>query len=71
MSAPDIYGLLRSKAAPAIFKHSESADLLRKSLLSHVRRVEGSKLIMQARTALDLLTLILSYYYRINKTAAQ
>ena len=32
-----------AKAAPVILKHSESADLLRKSLLPHVLRVAGPK----------------------------
>ena len=31
-----------AKAAPVILKHSESADLLRKSLLPHVLRVPRS-----------------------------
>jgi len=38
----DANGLLRCKVAPAILKHSESADLLRKSLLPHV--LAGRKL---------------------------
>ena len=60
----DIYGLLRCKVAPAILKHSESADLLRKSLLPHVWRIPSSKVLSCKHERLsDLLTLI-SHYNR-------
>ena len=58
VKALDIYELLRCKAAPAILKHSKSADLLRKSLLSHVWRVPSSKALSCKHERLfDLLTL--------------
>ena len=56
---PDIHELLRCKAAFAILKHSKSADLLRKLLLSHVWRVPSSKVLSCKHERLfDLLVLI-------------
>ena len=47
------------------YKHSKSADLLRKSLLSHVWRVPSSKALSCKHERLfDLLTLASSYYLR-------
>ena len=58
----DVHELFRSKAAPAILEHEESADLLRKSLLPHVRRVPRSKALSCKHERLfDLLTLA-SFY---------
>ena len=51
--------LLRSYAAPAILQYSKSADLLRKSLLSHIWRVPSSKALSCKHEQLfDLLTLV-------------
>ncbi len=55
----DIYELLRCFAAPAIPGHSESGDLLRKSLLPHVLQALSSKaLSCKYEQLFDLLTLI-------------
>ena len=59
----DAYELLRCEAAPQFCKHSKSADLLRKSLLSHVWRVPSSKALSCKHERLfDLLTLASSSY---------
>ena len=58
----DAHELLRSKLLPQFCKHSESVDLLRKSLLPHVWRVPSSKALSCKHERLfDLLTLA-SYY---------
>ena len=47
-----------AKQLPQFYKHSKSADLLRKSLLSHVWRVPSSKALSCKHERLfDLLTL--------------
>ena len=43
LTLADAYELLRCKQLSQFYKHSKSADLLRKSLLSHVWRVPRSK----------------------------
>ena len=54
----DAHELLRSKLLPQFCKHSESVDLLRKSLLPHVWRVPSSKALSCKHERLfDLLTL--------------
>ena len=54
-----------AKQLPQFYKHSKSADLLRKSLLSHVWRVPSSKALSCKHERLfDLLTLVSSYYNR-------
>ena len=54
----DVYELLRSKLLPQFCKHSESVDLLHKSLLPHVWRVPSSKALSCKHERLfDLLTL--------------
>ena len=51
-----------AKQLPQFYKHSKSADLLRKSLLSHVWRVPSSKALSCKHERLfDLLTLASSY----------
>ena len=53
-----------AKQLPQFYKHSKSADLLRKSLLSHVWRVPSSKALSCKHERLfDLLTL--ASYYKI------
>ena len=53
-----------AKQLPQFCKHSKSADLLRKSLLSHVWRVPSSKALSCKHERLfDLLTLA-SFYYK-------
>ena len=65
LSLADTYELLRCKATFAICKHLKSADLLCKSLLSHVWRVPGSKGFSWKHERLfELLTLV-SFYYCI------
>ena len=60
----DAHELLRSKLLPQFCKHSESVDLLRKSLLPHVWRVPSSKALSCKHERLfDLLTL--ASYYKI------
>ena len=55
-----------AKQLPQFYKHSKSADLLRKSLLSHVWRVPSSKALSCKHERLfDLLTLA-SCIYRIH-----
>ena len=52
------FELLRSKLLPQFCKHSESVDLLHKSLLPHVWRVPSSKALSCKHERLfDLLTL--------------
>ena len=52
-------------------KHSKSADLLRKSLLSHVWRVPSSKALSCKHERLfDLLTLASSSYYGFYRSGA-
>ena len=51
---PTGHELLRCKAAPAIYKHSKSVDLLRKSLLSHVWRVQFKALSCKHERLFDL-----------------
>ncbi len=52
-----------AKQLPQFCKHSKSADLLRKSLLSHVWRVPSSKALSCKHERLfDLLTLVSSSY---------
>ena len=54
-----------AKAAPVILKHSESADLLRKSLLPYVWRVPSSKALSCKHEQLfELLTLASSLYQK-------
>ena len=54
----DAHELLRSKLLPQFCKHSESVDLLHKSLLPHVWRVPSSKALSCKHERLfDLLTL--------------
>ncbi len=54
------FELLRSKLLPQFCKHSESVDLLYKSLLPHVWRVSSSKALSCKQERLfDLLTLAL------------
>ena len=56
-----------AKQLPQFCKHSKSADLLRKSLLSHVWRVPSSKALSCKHERLfDLLTL--ASYYKICQT---
>ena len=56
------FELLRSKLLPQFCKHSESVDLLHKSLLPHVWRVPSSKALSCKHERLfDLLTLA-SYF---------
>ena len=51
-----------AKQLPQFYKHSKSADLLRKSLLSHVWRVPSSKALSCKHERLfDLLTLASLY----------
>ena len=58
----DVHELLRSKLLPQFCKHSESVDLLHKSLLPHVWRVPSSKALSCKRERLfDLGTLASSY----------
>ena len=52
---------------PAIFMFSKSADLLRKSLLSHVWRVPSSKVLSCKHERLSDLLILTSY----NMSAAQ
>ena len=60
----DVHELLRSKLLPQFCKHSESVDLLHKSLLPHVWRVPSSKALSCKHERLfDLLTL--ASYYKI------
>ena len=60
----DAHELLRSKLLPQFCKHSESVDLLHKSLLPHVWRVPSSKALSCKHERLfDLLTL--ASYYKI------
>ena len=62
----DVHELLRSKLLPQFCKHSESVDLLHKSLLPHVWRVPSSKALSCKHERLfDLLTLasLLLIYY--------
>ena len=70
---PDCYA---ATLLPQSSKYSKSADLLRKSLLPHVRRVPSSKALSCKHERLfDLLTLISFYcinhtiniYYRVDK----
>ena len=59
------FELLRSKLLPQFCKHSESVDLLHKSLLPHVWRVPSSKALSCKHERLfDLLTLA-SFYYLV------
>ena len=54
------FELLHSKLLPQFCKHSESVDLLYKSLLPHVWRVSSSKALSCKQERLfDLLTLAL------------
>ena len=54
-----------AKQLPQFYKHSKSADLLRKSLLSHVWRVPNSKTLSCKHERLfDLLTLASFYSFR-------
>ena len=58
-----------AKQLPQFYKHSKSADLLRKSLLFHVWRVPSSKALSCKHEQLfELETLVSSYYilYSIN-----
>ena len=56
------------KQLPQFCKHSKSADLLRKSLLSHVWRVPSSKALSCKHERLfDLLTLASSYYRKTDR----
>ena len=58
------FELLRSKLLPQFCKHSESVDLLHKSLLPHVWRVPSSKALSCKHERLfDLLTLASSYSF--------
>ena len=58
----DVTNYSAANAAPVILKHSKSADLLRKSLLSNVWRVPSSKVLSCKHERLfDLLTLT-SFY---------
>ena len=58
MTPTDVHELLRSKLLPQFCKHSESVDLLHKSLLPHVWRVPSSKALSCKHERLfDLLTL--------------
>ena len=60
ISYPDCYA---ATLLPQSFKYSKSADLLRKSLLSHIWRVPGSKALSCKHEQLfELLTLV----YNIN-----
>ena len=53
-----------ARQLPQFYKHSKSADLLRKSLLSHVWRVPSSKALSCKHERLfDLLTLASSLYW--------
>ena len=64
------FELLRSKLLPQFCKHSESVDLLHKSLLPHVWRVPSSKALSCKHERLfDLLTLA-SYNYNKRGPAA-
>ena len=66
----DAHELLRSKLLPQFCKHSESVDLLHKSLLPHVWRVPSSKALSCKHERLfDLLTLA-SYYECMKKRLA-
>ena len=57
-----------AKQLPQFCKHSKSADLLRKSLLSHVWRVPSSKALSCKHERLfDLWTLVASFYHGIEK----
>ena len=57
---------------PQFFKHSKSADLLRKSLLSHVWRVKRSKpYSCKHEWHFDLLTLVSDYYYSTESVSLQ
>ena len=58
------FELLRSKLLPQFCKHSESVDLLCKSLLPHVWRVPSSKALSCKHERLfDLLTLTPWYHF--------
>ena len=60
-----------AKQLPQFCKHSKSADLLRKSLLSHVWRVPSSKALSCKHERLfDLLTLASSSYYGFYRSGA-
>ena len=60
-----------AKQLPQFCKHSKSADLLRKSLLSHVWRVPSSKALSCKHERLfDLLTLASSSYLFTSSCAA-
>ena len=62
------FELLRSKLLPQFCKHSESVDLLRKSLLPHVWRVPSSKALSCKHERLfDLLTLASWYIPNAHK----
>ena len=57
-SYQDVTNYSVANATPVILKHSESADLLRKSLLLHVLRVPKSNtLSCKHERSFDLLTL--------------
>ena len=61
-----------AKQLPQFCKHSKSADLLRKSLLSHVWRVPSSKALSCKHERLfDLLTLALLFYCSFPSSPAQ
>ena len=65
------FELLRSKLLPQFCKHSESVDLLHKSLLPHVWRVPSSKALSCKHERLfDLLTLI-SFYINFSLFASK
>ena len=64
----DAHELLRSKLLPQFCKHSESVDLLRKSLLPHVWRVPSSKALSCKHERLfDRLTLA-SFHLAVNNS---
>ena len=70
LTSTDTYELLRCKATFAICKHLKSADLLCKSLLSHVWRVPGSKgFSCKHERLFELLTLVSSNkHFRCRKS---